>query len=89
MLLACLHASPPVGQAEPCERLMGALRARVAEGGPVRVVVEGEVALPAGFVEEARTAGLVQGTLPGDQLCALADLPGVVRVRAPFEAAAK
>lgn len=89
MLLACLHGAPPGGQAEPCERLVGALRAKIGEEGPVQVVVEGEVTLPAGFVEEARARGLVQGTVSGDQLCALADLPGVIRVRAPFEAHAK
>lgn len=75
-------ATPAVG---PCPRVEAGL---LVATGTVEVVVEvtGAVTWPPSFVETAHTELAVQGALPAADLCALAALEGVVRVRAPWRA---
>lgn len=75
----------------PCAGLEAALWPLTTSAEPVQVNVDvaGVVALPASFAEEARGPGMVQGTVPGTDLCALAALEHVVRVRQPLRARPK
>lgn len=75
--------SPP-----PCKGLDPTLWRLVTDPAPVRVSIDlaGEIVLPPSFVEEARGPGVVQGTLPGADLCLLGAQEHVQRVRKPVEA---
>lgn len=85
------YTLPEKGAPAPCARLDPELWDDVARTEPVAVVVDlaGAPALPASFTETARTGLAVQGSLPGVELCALAGLDGVARVRAAFVATPK
>lgn len=73
----------------PCPHLASSLWSRVGEPVPVQVVVVGSFAPPEWFVPEAAVETRTQGTVPGEQLCALATLPGVTAVEPPRLASPK
>lgn len=79
------------GEVAPCAKLDQGLWEKVGDPESVGVVVDlaGPVALPASFVVEARTELAVQGRLPGTELCALAGLEAVGRVREAYVARPK
>ncbi|MEC7947113.1 MAG: hypothetical protein VX265_06060 [Myxococcota bacterium] len=88
---------PPAGD---CGALSGELVAAANERGPghhldadgrMQVVVEADptVRLPAVFVEEARSVGLIQGRVAPEHLCTIASLDGVLRIRPPHRASPK
>lgn len=85
------YTLPEKGASAPCARLDAELWDDVARTEAVAVVVDlaGAPVLPASFSESARTDRSVQGSLPGVELCALAGLEGVARVRSPFVATPK
>ncbi|MFT5685365.1 MAG: hypothetical protein ACI8RZ_006316 [Myxococcota bacterium] len=91
--------APPRRVAPPCNNLAAALIPAlsgdttgldVSEAG-VQVTVEAgeDATLPAGFAEELRAGGLIQGRMPAADLCTLATTPGVTAVRSPITASPK
>lgn len=91
--------APPRRISPPCDNLSAALVPAlsgdtagldVTDAGVLITVVASEGAeLPAGFAEELRAGGLIQGRMPAADLCILATTPGVTDVRSPITASPK